>query len=109
MSLGIGMTELAAPDKVQNWMGLPRGTGTGVIRILGMRELMHGIDLLLHRHARTGVRSRVAGDLLDSVALGVAATRTRDMKAFGLIAGLVMGIGLADMLFAKRLNRKASA
>jgi len=109
LSLGIGMTEVAAPDKVQDLMGLPRGTGTGVLRILGVRELLHGLDLLTHRQARAGVRGRVMGDVLDTVALGMAATRTRNLKSFGIVAGLVMGIGLADLLFAKRLKRKSRA
>ena len=55
-------------------MGIGNGQNTGVLRVLGVREIMHGVNILSHRDPAPGVWSRVAGDVLDGVLLGVAAT-----------------------------------
>ena len=51
--------------------------------------------------------SRVAGDVLDSALLGVAATKTKKPFAFAVVTAMVLGIGLADLLCAKRLTDDA--
>ena len=65
-------------------MGVGNGQVTGILRVLGVREIMHGIDILAHKDPTPGVWSRVFGDLLDGVLLGAAATRTK--KPGGLAA-----------------------
>src|SRR5688572_20192321 len=79
-SIGIGLAEIAAPRQVQNLMGLEdRPTHRGVLRVLGVREIMHGLSILTERRPTgamaAGLWSRVAGDALDTVLLGVAATK----------------------------------
>src|SRR3954467_6466097 len=81
-SIGIGLTELAAPRYVENMLGIEdRPTHRGILQILGVRELMHGIGLVTAKNGNgqltSGVWARVAGDVLDSALLGVAATKTR--------------------------------
>src|SRR4051794_38053509 len=81
-SLGIGLTELAAPRFVENMLGLDdRQSHRGILQILGVRELMHGIGILTAKHGNgeltSGVWARVAGDVLDTALLGVAATKTK--------------------------------
>jgi hypothetical protein len=111
-SIAIGMTEVLAPRQVENMLGLedtPDRRGT--LRVLGVREICHGIGILTEEEAsdrmRAGVWARVAGDVLDSALLGVAATKTKGPFAFAVITAMVMGIGLADLLCARRLSDEA--
>ena len=108
-SIGIGLTELLAPKQVNNLLGLSdTPQRRGVLRVLGVREVCHGIGILTEDEAndrmKVGVWSRVAGDVLDSALLGVAATKTRKPFAFAVVTAMVLGIGLADLLCAKRLS-----
>jgi hypothetical protein len=107
-SIGIGLTEVLAPKQVNDLLGLddtPDRRGT--LRVLGVREICHGISILTEEEANermaAGVISRVAGDVLDSALLGIAATKTRKPFRFAVITAMVLGIGLADLLCAKRL------
>jgi hypothetical protein len=111
-SIGIGLTELLAPQQVENMLGLkdmPERRGT--IRVLGVRELCHGIGILTEREAnrkmKVGVWSRVAGDVLDSALLGIAAMKTNKPVAFAAVSAAVLGIGLADLICATRLSERA--
>jgi hypothetical protein len=105
-SLGIGLTELAATRQVQRALGLDdRAERSGILRVLGARELMHGIDILSHANPTPGIWSRVAGDLLDGALLGAAAKKTRRPSSFAAIAAMVLGIAALDLYFAQRLTR----
>ncbi|MDB5297395.1 MAG: hypothetical protein JWO31_3378, partial [Phycisphaerales bacterium] len=79
---------------------------TGVIRALGVREVMHGIDLLAHPDPTAGVRARIAGDLLDGAALVAAARKTRRPSGLALVAAAVLPIVLADLLIYRRLRHR---
>src|SRR5688500_6910764 len=81
-SIGIGLTEIAAPKQVQQMLGLEDTTeGREILRVLGVRELGHGVSLLTENKANakmaTGLWGRVAGDVLDTALLGVAAAKTK--------------------------------
>jgi len=108
-SLAIGATELAAPRKVEELLGIdhtPQNRGT--IRALGVRELCHGLAILsedgLTKQLKTSVWSRVAGDVLDSVCLATAATKTKKPASFAAVTASVLAIGVLDMICAKRLS-----
>jgi hypothetical protein len=110
-SIGIGLAEIAAPKQVQEMIGLedtPDRRGT--LRILGVREICQGISILSEPKANAnmaaGVWARVAGDLIDNVALGLAATKTKKPFAFTAITAMVLGIGLADLFTAGRLTKR---
>ena len=106
-SIGIGLTEIAAPKQLERWMGIGNGQNTGILRACGVREIMQGVDILAHDDPTPGVWARVAGDVLDSAALGVAAMKTKKPFSFAVITGMVLAIGLADLLCAKRLSEDA--
>src|SRR5687767_4565693 len=81
-SIAIGLTELLAPGKVQGMLGLDDDPDRrGAIRVLGLRELGHGLAILSDEKPNgtlmASVWSRVAGDLLDTALLAAAATKTR--------------------------------
>jgi hypothetical protein len=103
-SIGIGLAELAAPRQVEQLLGIDDGENTGMLRALGVRELLTGVDILTHADPTPGVWARVVGDALDGVLLGVAATRTRRPGSFAATAGAVLGIVALDVLVARRLS-----
>jgi uncharacterized membrane protein len=110
-SLAIGVAEFAAPEQVQKLMGLEDRPGhRGVLRVLGLRELMHGVGLLAgsrwHRHQTSGLKARVLGDLLDSALLAMAARRTKDPAKFAAVATAVSVIGVLDLLLASRTEQR---
>jgi len=105
-SLAIGLTEIAAPKQLERFMGLGNGENTGILRVLGVREFMQGVDILSHRNPTPGVWARVAGDMLDGALLGIAAKKTRNPSGLATIAALVLPIVVLDMLFAGRLAAK---
>lgn len=113
-SIGIGLTELAAPQQVEELLGIEDSAERrGILRVLGIRELMHGIGILAEPHANhelaSGVWARVAGDALDTALLGIAAVKTRTPGRFAATAAMVGVIGLLDTLYALRVQRDASS
>lgn len=64
-SLLIGMTEFLFPKKIEQTLGVQPGSKTGTLRVLGIREMATGFDILAHRNPRPGIFARVAGDLID--------------------------------------------
>ncbi len=111
-SIGIGLAEIAAPGKVQELLCIEdRPSHRGILRVLGVRGLMHGFALLTEdrpsREMTNSVWARVAGDVLDTAVLGVAATKTKAPGRFAAVAAAVMGIGALDLLSAMRLERHA--
>lgn len=109
-SIGIGLAELAAPRQVQSLLGIEdRPVHRGILRVLGVRELMHGFGILADTQPTpamtAGLWSRVAGDALDTALLGVAATKTKHPAKFAAVAAAVMGIGLLDVIYSLRLLR----
>src|SRR5437660_11138042 len=99
-SIAIGASEILAPRQLQRAMGIGNGENTGILRALGVREIMHGVDILSHDDPTPGVWARVAGDALDTVLLGVAATKTKKPGSFATIAAMVIGISVRVFVFA---------
>ena len=109
-SLAIGLTELAAPKAVQSMLGIDDTPQTrGVLRVLGVREIAHGVGILSDSEPDTklagSVWARVAGDALDTALLAKAAMKTKKPASFLLVSAAVMGIGLLDLYYAQRLTR----
>jgi hypothetical protein len=109
-SIGIGLTEIAAPKHVEALLGIDvSAENRGILRVLGVRELMHGVGILADgdmRKLAAGVWSRVAGDGLDSALLSAAAAKTKRPSSFAVVAAMVLAIGVADVLCAVRLSRR---
>jgi hypothetical protein len=113
-SLAIGLAELAAPKQVQSALGLEDSAQhRGILRVLGIRELMHGISLLTERRPSEAMNislwGRVAGDVLDTALLGVAATKTKKPVSFAATASSVLLIGLLDTMYATRVTGHRAA
>jgi len=104
-SIAIGLTEILAPRQLEKTMGVGNGQVTGILRVLGVREIMHGVDILAHNDPTPGVWSRVFGDLLDGVLLGAAATRAKKPGGLAAVFAAVTPLVIADMIFAPRLSK----
>ena len=76
----------------------------GIIRVLGVREICHGIQILGHRDPTPGVWSRLAGDILDGVVMAVAATKTTNPAGLATVAALVTPVVVADWVGAAKLH-----
>ena len=81
-----------------------KAQNTGILRVLGVRELMHGFDLLTHRDPAPGLWSRVAGDMLDGALLAAVATKARRPGGVMAACAMVLPLVLLDMLTAPRLS-----
>jgi len=109
-SIGVGLAEMCAPQQVERMLGLEdRKSYRGILRVLGVRELMHGLGILTASPSggrlSSGVWARVAGDVLDNALLGVAATKTTRPGSFAAVAAAVGGIGAADLYYAFKTPR----
>jgi hypothetical protein len=114
ISLAIGVTEFFAADAVQRWMGLDeRPRHRGILQILGVREILHGVSLLASAEDSERIRAslwgRVAGDVLDGALLGAAAMRTKSPGGFAAIAAMVAPVMAADMIYAIEAEREPQA
>ena len=77
-SLGLGLTQIAAPRGVARMIGL-RGNDEDrkAMLAIGMRELASGIGILMRDHPTPAVWSRVGGDVMDLALLGRALNSPR--------------------------------
>jgi uncharacterized membrane protein len=106
-SIGLGLAEVAAPRGIAKLVGV-RGEHRVLIRLLGMREITHGIGILTQRPPVGAVWSRVGGDAIDLACLGAALTSPyarRNRIAAAMAA--ILGVTCADLLCAQQLSRSA--
>jgi len=103
-SIGVGLSELLMPRTIEKWLGIGNGQHTGILRVLGARELTHAVDILSHEDPGPGVKARVAGDMLDGALFAIAGMKSRRPSGYATAAMLLAGITLLDIFFAKRLS-----
>jgi hypothetical protein len=107
-SLALGTAQVLRPDGVSRLVGVPGSSPTvqAVQRVFGMRELVQGTGILASPSPRGWVWSRVAGDVLDVAALLVGAhTLGGDRTRVGIALATLGGVGVADLVAARRLSR----
>lgn len=100
-SLGLGLSEVLAPEKVAALAGVDaHGRTRPVIRALGLRECGHAAALLFGPSKL--VWTRVAGDALDLALLGIgAANQNRQRRRRAAVsAAALAGIAAADLYAA---------
>ena len=107
-SIGIGLSEILAPKQLENMMGIGNGQNTGMLRVLGVREIMTGIDILSHDDPTPGIWGRVVGDALDLTLLGFAAKKTRKPGGLMFAFAMVAAITALDALCAGKLTADPS-
>jgi uncharacterized membrane protein len=103
-SIGLGLAELLAPRGIAKIAGV-RG-GTGLIRLLGLREIAHGVAIFAQGKRPTeAVWSRVVGDALDLACLGAAYTSPdSDKGRLTFATANVLAVAALDVLCAQQLS-----
>lgn len=106
-SIGLGLSQLAAPRSVARLIGASESQGTRTLMAaLGVRELISGVGILRQPDSAGWVWARVAGDLMDLALLRSA----RDARSShrGRIAAAtlaVVGVTALDAFAARELSR----
>ena len=103
-SIGLGLAELLAPRAVANISGVSN-KHTGLIRLYGLREIGSGIAIFAQEKPTEGVWSRVAGDAVDLVSLGVAAKNPdAKMGRVAFATANVLAVTALDVMCAMQLS-----
>jgi uncharacterized membrane protein len=104
-SIGLGVTEVAAPGFIAKVVGV-RPDKRGLVRLMGLREIGHGVGILSQRKPTEGVWSRIGGDAIDLALLG-AALVSPDSKKSRVVAAsaAVLGVTALDLMCAEKLGR----
>ena len=103
-SLALGAAELLAPRKIAK--ALDAEGHEGVVKGFGAREVAAGVGILAQPAVATGIWNRVAGDVMDLSALGLAARNSpRNKAVWGAIA-FVVGATVLDALVAVGLDKQ---
>ncbi|HEU4727418.1 MAG TPA: SRPBCC family protein [Kofleriaceae bacterium] len=110
-SLGLGLTELAAPEALARAIGVePDGRTSTALRVLGMREILSGIGVLLKPRRSLPLWARVAGDAIDlGVMAWAARSRRTSMQRLGAAFVAVAGVAALDVIASRRVARASRA
>jgi hypothetical protein len=103
LSIGLGVVELVAPERITRFLGLDGGH-TELVRLYGLRELASGAGILAQRTPELGVWSRIAGDVLDLATLGAALPASRRRRRVAGAMVMVAGVAALDVLCARQLR-----
>jgi uncharacterized membrane protein len=100
-SLGLGLTELAAPRALARLIGVePCGTTSTILRALGAREVAHGVGIFARPRS---VWTRLIGDLIDVAVVGAwLADDDNDRSRLIPAVGALLGVGALDVLATVR-------
>ena len=106
-SIGLGIAEIVAPRQLSEMIGVEYKPG--VFRLLGLREIGHGIGILSQEQPAGAVWSRVAGDMLDLALLGSQLDSDNPQREKTLAATMsVLGVTAVDLYTAKSLSRRSN-
>lgn len=102
-SLALGAAELLAPHSLARSIGMPRDAG--LVRAFGAREIATGGAILSSSNAAPWMWARVAGDVVDLLALSRGMGRDNPRRGNACLAfAAVAGITLVDLLCARALS-----
>ena len=102
VSMGLGLTELFAPQILTRWLGMEGKEG--LIRAYGAREIASGV-LCLSVNNDYGAFSRVGGDMLDLATLAAAYNDDNPKKAnVGIAIAAVAGIAIVDAITGQAIR-----
>ncbi len=103
-SVGLGVSELAMAGATARLAGIHGNRG--LLRILGAREIAHGLGILSGRRTAAWVWSRVLGDAIDLVVLGrAAASPHANRSRVAAAAAAVAGVAALDIATGQRLSQ----
>ena len=108
-SIGLGLAELLAPQVMSRVIGVkhPDDTNRRTMRLMGLREISHGVAILSNQQPAKAVWSRVAGDALDLALLGRTMANPENDRGRTLFATAnVLAVAALDVMCARQLSRQ---
>ena len=98
-SIGLGLAQLAAPDRLASLIGLEDDDRTrNLMRAVGFRELATGVGLLRQPDDSRWLWARAAGDAVDLALLGTAMGRGNGNRArLAAATAAVVGVAALDV------------
>ena len=104
-SLGLGLAEVLAPGGIAKISGVSK-KNTGLIRLLGLREIAHGVGIFSQgRRPTEALWARVVGDALDLACLGAAFASPETKKGrLAFATANVLAVTALDVLCAQQLS-----
>jgi uncharacterized membrane protein len=103
-SIGLGVAQLLAPRGMSRLAGVP-GDPIALMRLFGLREVACGIGILTQRDPAPWVRARIAGDVMDLTALGLAAFSPYGRGRTTAALVTVAGVTALDVICSRELDR----
>jgi uncharacterized membrane protein len=104
LSIGFGLAEVVAPRGIAKLVGV-REDRSGLIRLMGLREIGHGIGIFTQRWPTESVWSRVAGDAIDLAVLrGAFASPNANRGKVAAATAAVLGVTALDVITAQQLS-----
>jgi uncharacterized membrane protein len=108
-SIGLGLAEALLPGVMARVIGIDHEDqrNRNVLRLMGLREISHGVAILSKQQPEKAVWSRVAGDALDLALLGRALANPENDRARTLFATAnVLAVAALDVTCARQLSRQ---
>ena len=108
-SVGLGVAQVTMPGVIATLCGIDSRDDRNrlVMRLMGMREISHGLAILSNQQPEKAVWSRVAGDALDLALLGKALSNSDNNRGATLFATAnVLAVAALDVLCAKQLSKQ---
>jgi uncharacterized membrane protein len=108
-SVGLGLTEIAAPRAVARVIGVRNDERhRNAMFALGVRELISGVGILMQPRSSGWLWARLGGDVVDLAFLG-SALKSDDAKRGRLAAATaaVVGVTLLDLRTGRELRRRS--
>ena len=106
-SIGLGLAEIVAPRQLAELIGVDNKPG--LFRLMGLREIGHGVGILSQDQPAGAVWSRVAGDILDLALLSTQLDSDNPERRKTLAATMsVVAVTAFDLYTAKSLSQQSS-
>lgn len=105
-SLGLGLAQVVMPGAMSKVVGVRDDDHHRMLmRLLGLREISHGVAVLANQQPEKAMWSRVAGDALDLALLGGALANSDNDRGRTLFAAAnVLAVTALDVMAAKTLS-----
>jgi hypothetical protein len=105
-SIALGLAEVLAPSRLAEMIGVG-ARHQKFLPALGLREIAHGVGILLQAKPTGAVWTRVGGDAIDLAFLGsaFASDETNKTRLTGATAA-VLGVAALDLLCAQQLSNQ---
>jgi uncharacterized membrane protein len=104
-SVGLGLAQLLAPRRMSRAIGVEERPG--IMRALGVREIVSGAGILSQPRPANWLWTRVAGDAMDLALLGNAARSPYNRRRrIGVALAAVAGVAALDVLAGMENQRR---